>query len=114
MRGRHLRIGATYRIAALREGSRDDSQQCNNPVRGTHMREKHFRVKHKENQLAVRSNHINGIEAFWSFAKRRLSKFNGIHHHTFYLHLKECEFRFNHRNQDLYAVLLGLLRENPL
>ncbi len=75
---------------------------------------KHFRVKHSENQFAERSNHINGIEAFWSSAKRRLSKFNGLHHHTFYLHLKECEFRFNQRNNDLYAVLLKLLREKPL
>ena len=75
---------------------------------------KHFRVKHRENQFAERSNHINGIEAFWSSAKRRLSKFNGLHHHTFFLHLKECEFRFNHRNKNLYAVLLKLLRENPL
>jgi transposase-like protein len=76
--------------------------------------QKHFRVKHRENQFAERSNHINGIEAFWSSAKRRLSKFNGLHHHTFYFHLKECEFRFNHRTQDLYAVLLKLLREKPL
>ena len=75
---------------------------------------KHFRVKHSENQFAIRSNHINGIEAFWSSAKRRLLKFNGVHHHLFYLHLKECEFRFNHRNQDLYAVLLRLFREYPL
>ena len=45
---------------------------------------KHFRVKHSKNQFAERSNHINGIEAFWSSAKRRLSKFNGVHHHTFY------------------------------
>jgi hypothetical protein len=30
------------------------------------------------------------------------------------LHLKECEFRFNHRNQDLYSILLKLLRDNPL
>jgi len=75
---------------------------------------KHFRVKHRESQFADRSNHINGIEAFWSSAKRRLSKFNGLHHHTFYLHLKECEFRFNHRNKDLYAVLLKLLRTKPL
>lgn len=75
---------------------------------------KHLRVKHRESQFADRSNHINGIEAFWSSAKRRLSKFNGLHHHTFYLHLKECEFRFNHRNKDLYAVLLKLLRQKPL
>ena len=76
--------------------------------------QKHFRVKHGANEFADRSNHINGIEAFWSSAKRRLAKFNGIHHHTFYLHLKECEFRFNHRKQDFYQVLLRLLREHPL
>ena len=70
--------------------------------------------KHRENEFAVRSNHINGIEAFWSSAKRRLAKFNGVHHHTFYLHLKECEFRFNHRERNLYFVLLRLLREKPL
>jgi hypothetical protein len=30
------------------------------------------------------------------------------------LHLKETEFRFNHRRQDLYRALLQLLRNNPL
>jgi len=75
---------------------------------------KHFRVKHRENEFVNKKNHINGIEAFWSSAKRRLAKFNGLHHHTFYLHLKECEFRFNHRGQNLYQVLLKMLREQPL
>lgn len=75
---------------------------------------KHFRVNHADNQFAFRDNHINGIESFWSFAKRRLAKFNGIHKHTFYLHLKETEFRFNHRQDDLYKILLRLLSEEPL
>jgi transposase len=30
------------------------------------------------------------------------------------LHLKECEFRFNHRHENLYLAMLKLLRENPL
>jgi transposase-like protein len=38
---------------------------------------------------------VNGIENLWSFAKRRLRKFNGIRARDFYLHLKECEFRYN-------------------
>ena len=59
--------------------------------------DKHLRVNHSHNQFADGANHINGIESFWSFAKRRLQKFNGIARQTFYLHLKECEFRFNHR-----------------
>ncbi|MGA7832241.1 MAG: IS1595 family transposase, partial [Terracidiphilus sp.] len=33
---------------------------------------------------------------------------------TFPLHLKETEFRFNHRKDDLYKVLLSLLRKDPL
>ncbi|MCB1329858.1 MAG: IS1595 family transposase, partial [Maritimibacter sp.] len=36
--------------------------------------------------------HINGIESFWSFTKRRLAKFNGTRA-NFELHLKECEWR---------------------
>jgi transposase len=57
---------------------------------------------------------VNGIESFWSFAKRRLQQFNGVAKHTFYLHLKETEFRFNHRQTDLYQALLSLLKSNPL
>lgn len=32
----------------------------------------------------------------------------------FYLHLKEMEYRFNHRHDNLYLDLLKLLRNNPL
>jgi len=50
----------------------------------------------------VRGNRlINGIESFRSYAKRRLAKFKGVPRHTFHLHLKECEFRFNHREKNL-------------
>jgi transposase len=75
---------------------------------------KHFRVNHGNNEFVRGSKHVNGIESFWSFAKRRLQQFNGVPKHTFYLHLKETEFRFNHRHQDLYQALLSLLRNNPL
>ena len=68
--------------------------------------DKHFRVHHGQNEFARGPNHINGIESFWSFAKRRLAKFNGISRKTFYWHLKETEFRFNHRQGDLYKTLL--------
>src|SRR5665811_1976224 len=71
-------------------------------------------VIHSDNEFVVGVNHINGIESFWSFAKRRLQKFNGIAPHTFYLHLKECEWRFNHRNDNIYLQLLKLLRTQPL
>ena len=76
--------------------------------------DKHFRVSHSANEFARGSVHVNGIESFWSFAKRRLAQFNGVPRKTFYLHLKETEFRFNHRHQNLYNALLSLLRSNPL
>jgi transposase len=75
---------------------------------------KHFRVNHGSNEFARGTAHVNGIEGFWSFAKRRLQKFNGVSSETFNLHLKECEYRFNSRNRNLYRELLKLLRENPL
>ena len=76
--------------------------------------EKHYRVHHGKNEFARGNAHINGIESFWSFAKRRLAKFNGIQRDQFYYHLKECEFRFNHRHDNLYAKILAELRNNPL
>lgn len=75
---------------------------------------KHYRIYHSENEFARGKNHINGIESFWSFTKRRLSKFNGIKKEYFMLHLKESEFRWNHKNQNLYKLLLQNFRENPL
>ena len=39
---------------------------------------KHLRVNHSANEFASRERHINGIESFWSYAKRRLAKFNGV------------------------------------
>jgi transposase-like protein len=57
---------------------------------------KHLRVQHADDEFASDRSHINGIESFWSYAKRRLIQFNGVPAHTFYLHLKETEFRFNH------------------
>jgi transposase len=75
---------------------------------------KHYRVKHGDNEFANGKNHINGIENFWGLAKTRLSKFRGVHKHTFYLHLKECEFRFNYRHENLYKMLLKIIRNKPL
>ncbi len=75
---------------------------------------KHFRVNHSADEFANEDSNINGIESFWSFAKRRLQKFNGVKKNTFNLHLKECEYRFNHRNENLYQFLLALLRKYPL
>ena len=76
--------------------------------------DRHFRVRHGRDEFVQGASHINGIESFWSFAKARLHPFKGVPKHTFLLHLKESEFRFNHRYEDLYKRLLKLLRQQPL
>ncbi len=56
--------------------------------------DKHFRVNHGDNEFSKGNGiHINGIENFWSFTKRRLSKFNGVKK-NFALHLKDSEWRY--------------------
>jgi len=75
---------------------------------------KHFRVHHCNNEFARGNSHINGIEFFWAFAKLRLIKFKDISKKIFYLNLKEIEYRFNHRNDDLYKNQFFFLRKNPI
>ena len=58
---------------------------------------KHYRINHSK-IFADQKNHINGIENFWSQAKRHMRKFNGIPAKHFELFLKECEWRFNNPN----------------
>jgi transposase len=58
----------------------------------------HKQVKHDENEFArTDGTHINGVESYWSWMKRRLSKFNGIPRSQFAAHMLESEWRFNHR-----------------
>ena len=74
--------------------------------------EKHYRVIHNDNEFARWRQHINWIESFWSYCKRRLHKFNWLSKLTFALHLKESEFRFNCRLQkeNMYKKMLRLCK----
>ncbi len=74
----------------------------------------HYRVDHSKDEFARGPVHINGIEGFWGLAKVRLAKFKGLPKHTFHLHLKETEWRYNHRTINKAQTLLNYLRNNPL
>lgn len=76
--------------------------------------DKHFRVQHGQNKFVRGSQHINGIESFRSFAKRRLVQFNGVRADDFGTFLFESEMRFNFRQQDLYKFLLASLKITSL
>jgi len=69
---------------------------------------KHYRINHSK-EFARDNNHINGIESFWSYVKRKMRKHNGVPRNKFYLYLKEAEFRFNHRNDNIYNLLLKIV-----
>jgi len=76
---------------------------------------KHKRVYHSKDEFVRGKSHVNGIESFWSFTKRRMNKFNGVKKDYFLLHLKESEYRWNHRkNKNIYQSLLTNFRKNPL
>lgn len=67
----------------------------------------HHSINHSEGYVNEKGHHSNTIESFWSFAKRRTRKFNGIARTTLPLHIKECEFRYN--NKDVAAALKKIL-----
>jgi transposase len=72
---------------------------------------KHFRVHHGSNEFSKGDGiHINGIENFWSFTKRRLAKFNGVKK-NFGLHLKECEWRYGRESDTLEKELWQILKK---
>lgn len=72
--------------------------------------DRHFRVNHGANEFSRgRGVHINGIENFWSFTKRRLAKFNGVKRH-FDLHLKDSEWRYTRQPRELERDLWRILK----
>jgi transposase len=75
---------------------------------------KHYRVKHSDDIFTNGRAHVNGIENFGGVAKSRLIKLRGIRKEKFNLHLKETEWRFNHRQENIYKLLLSRLRKSPL
>lgn len=72
--------------------------------------DKHVRIN-KSKAFASNGVHINGIEAFWSFTKRRLSKFNGVKK-NFALHLKECEWRYRKSPDQMLKELRQIIAKN--
>ena len=76
--------------------------------------QKHLRVDHGKDEFAKGTVHINGMEGFWGIAKIRLAKYRELSRSTFYLHLKESEWRYNHRRQNLYNLLRRMFIQQPL
>lgn len=70
---------------------------------------KHHQVNHSKSYVDKRTkNHINGIEGFWSYAKHVLYNYRGVSKYHFPMYLKEIEYRFNHRDENLFKLFLKL------
>jgi transposase len=75
---------------------------------------KHVRICHDET-FGNGKAHINGIENFWGFAKRRLKMYHGGFKKNFPLFIREMEFRFNHRNdENVVDYLFNLIKAGPV
>ena len=53
-------------------------------------------------------NHSNGIEEFWSYAKPILYQYRGGSKYHFPMYLQEIEYRFNHRQENVFKQFLKI------
>jgi transposase-like protein len=61
----------------------------------------HRLVNHGEKQYSdCKGNHINGLEGFWGYLKRKLVSKGGIRSEKLPLYLGEYVWRYNHRNEN--------------
>lgn len=59
----------------------------------------HRLVEHGENQYSdKKGNHINGLEGFWGYLKRKLAAKGGIRRQRLPLYLGEYVWRYNHKS----------------
>ena len=74
----------------------------------------HRLVKHQEGEYSDRKgNHVNGLEGFWGYLKRRLAAKGGIRRERLPLYLAEYVWRYNHRKESIEIQkkqLLNLLK----
>jgi transposase len=59
-------------------------------------------------------NPQDSITVFWGNTRNRLLKFRGMNKNTLYLHVKESEFRYNYREDDINKILLNIIYKYPL
>ncbi len=69
---------------------------------------KHVPIDHGV-EAADGEAYINGIEGFWSYAKRLHRLCHGVDREDFPVYLAEYEFRYNHRDDHLLTILFDRL-----
>ena len=79
--------------------------------------------------LEIRGNHVviakekgrpkgkanpDGIEGFWSYGRHSLYQYRSIPKRYFHLYLKEIEWRYNHRSENLVTLLRNLIHQRTI
>ena len=67
-----------------------------------------YNIHHVSNktQKKITLSHL-----FWIYAKRGFVIYNGVAKHMYGTFIKNSEYRFNHRYEDLYLLIMRLLKE---
>jgi transposase len=71
----------------------------------------HRLVNHCEKQYSDgKGNHINGLEGFWGYLKRKLVSKGGIRREKLHLYLGEYVWRYNNRNKNDYQKIKRIIK----
>jgi len=69
----------------------------------------HRLVEHRKEYVNQQGNHINGLEGFWGYLKRKLQAKGGIRKSRLHLYLGEYVWRYNHRELNVNEQVKHLL-----
>jgi transposase-like protein len=76
----------------------------------------HRLVRHEPGRYASHGRHINGLEGFWGYLKRRLAAKGGIRRERLPLYLAEYVWRYNHRRlsveQQIHQLTILLIQSH--
>ena len=53
--------------------------------------------------------YVDTVDGFWQYAKDRLNRHKGVTQKKFIYYLKEMEWRYNHKNQNLFDLIINYL-----
>lgn len=70
----------------------------------------HRTVEHQKKEYTRGRNHINGLEGFWGYLKRKLAAKGGIQRKYLHLFLGEYVWRYNHRKMNTKEKVNRLLK----
>ncbi len=71
----------------------------------------HRTLEHQKKEYTRGKNHINGLEGFWGYLKRKLAAKGGIRRKYFYLFLGEYVWRYNYRQLTIKQKTDRLLKQ---